>query len=77
MPHSFRPAFAVFFLVAVVVFTYVLGESVALVAEIGKYRRLEGFFAGGLSPEILDSMDAFHDGQVPTAPSPTAPLNPG
>ena len=64
VPHSFRPAFAVFFLVAVVLFTYVLGESVALITEIGKYRRLENLFAEGLSPQILDRMDHFRDGQV-------------
>eukprot|EP00892_Ulva_mutabilis_P004637 jgi/Ulvmu1/2545/UM139_0013.1 len=64
VPHTYRPAFALFFLVSVVLFAYVLGESVALVTEVGKYRRLEEFFAGGLSPKMLDDMDTFRDGQV-------------
>ena len=32
--------------------------------QVRRYRRLDAFFARGLTPEILDSMDSFRDGQV-------------
>jgi Ion channel len=64
VPHEHRAIFAATFLVSVVLFAFLLGESVALLSEIHNYRRLDAFFARGLTPEILDSMDAFRDGQV-------------
>eukprot|EP00892_Ulva_mutabilis_P004634 jgi/Ulvmu1/2542/UM139_0010.1 len=66
VPHPrWRPVFAVFFLLSVVLFAYILGESLALVADIGKYRQLHRFFAKGLTQEMLDIMDCYEgDGRV-------------
>ena len=71
VPSQHKVAFACFFLVTVVLFAYLLGESVALVTEIKRYRRMDEFFSKGLPPEILDAMDIFRDGQVrsPWAPN--------
>lgn len=64
-PPRFRPYFAVFFLLSVVLFAYILGESLALVADIGKYRQLHRFFREGLTQEMLDIMDCYEgDGRV-------------
>ena len=75
VPSHHRVAFACFFLVTVVVFAYLLGESVALVTETKRYHRMDEFFGKGMTPEILDAMDIFRDGQVLpcllyTSPSP-------
>ena len=64
VPSHHRVAFACFFLVTVVVFAYLLGESVALVTETKRYHRMDEFFGKGMTPEILDAMDIFRDGQV-------------
>jgi hypothetical protein len=64
VPHRNRAIFAATFLVSVILFAFVLGESVALLSEVHNYRRLDAFFERGLTPEILDSMDSFRDGQV-------------
>jgi hypothetical protein len=64
-PTKYRPLFACFFLVAVVLFAFLLGESIALVTELGNYRRLSALFENGLGPEALDKMDNYQgDGRV-------------
>lgn len=74
VPHMDKPVFACFFLAAVALFAFILGESVALMQEIGRHRRLEHFFRDGLSQAALEDMDAFHDGQarIPRPPAPAA-----
>lgn len=64
VPSHHRIYFALFFLVTVVLFAFLLGESVALLTETKRYTRMDKFFAKGLTPEILDAMDIFRDGQV-------------
>lgn len=64
VPKEHRAEFACIFLLSVVLFAYLLGESVGLLADVHRYRRLDAFFARGLTPEIIDSMDAFRDGRV-------------
>lgn len=64
-PTEYRPLFACFFLVAVVLFASLLGETVALVTELGNYRRLSALFENGLGPEALAKMDSYQgDGRV-------------
>lgn len=63
-PHKFKVWYGVYFLVGCVVFTYVLGEIVGIIVEILRWRRLMHVFDGGLSPELIERMDYFHDGQV-------------
>jgi hypothetical protein len=74
-PTTHRPLFACFFLVAVVLFAYVLAESVALVSDVHRYQRLDAFFAKGITPQILDAMDLFQDGQARSAPLPCIPMH--
>lgn len=64
VPSHHKPLFACFFLVTVVLFAYLLGESVALVTKTRHFKRMDEFFSRGLTPEILNSMDIFGDGQV-------------
>lgn len=67
----FRPVFALFFLVSVVLFAYILGESLALVADIGRYRHLHKFFRNGLTEEMLEVMDIYEcDGTVSDSSGP-------
>jgi hypothetical protein len=68
VPSHQRVTFACFFLVAVVLFAYLLGESVSLITQIKRYRDLDKFFSKGLTPEILDAMDTIRDGQVRPPP---------
>lgn len=64
-PTRFRPLFACFFLVAVVLFAFLLGESIALVTELGNYRKMSALFENGLGPEALAKMDNYQgDGRV-------------
>lgn len=64
-PTRYRPLFACFFIVAVVLFAFLLAESIALVTELGNYRRLAALFENGLSREALEKMDNYQsDGQV-------------
>jgi hypothetical protein len=64
VPQTHKAIFAVYFLLSVVLFAYLLGQSVALAMEVGQYRRLDKFFSKGLTPEILDEMDRYRDGEV-------------
>ena len=64
-PTRYRPQFACFFLVAVVLFAFLLGESIALVTELGNYRKMSALFEKGLCPEALAKMDNYQgDGRV-------------
>jgi hypothetical protein len=69
-PTKLRPVFACFFLVAVVLFAYVLGEVVALVQALDNYRRMALLFREGLQSEAIDRMDSYEvDGKVlPASP---------
>lgn len=75
-PTRFRPLFACFFLVAVVLFAFLLGESIALVTELGNYRRMHALFEDGLGPEALAKMDNYQgDGRVCSSLLNGIPLN--
>lgn len=64
VPHEDKPLFACFFLAACVIFAFILGETVALLQEVGRHQRLETFFHDGLSRPVLDAMDVLNDGRV-------------
>lgn len=60
-----------YFLVGVLVFTYVLGQIVSITLEVGRFRRLQRFFEKGFTPEMLERMDFVSDGQVRVPPAMT------
>lgn len=64
MPHRYKAVFATYFLISVVTFTYVLGESVAIVVEVLRWRRVVRILDEGVTQPLLDRMDFSHDGQV-------------
>jgi hypothetical protein len=49
---------------AVLTFTFVLGECIRVAVEIARSRRLAAMFKYGLTEELLDHMDVFEDGYV-------------
>lgn len=63
-PHCHKPLLAAYFLLGVLVFTFLLGEAIALVLEVQRVRRLRAFLADGFTPQMLRDMDVFDDGQV-------------
>lgn len=63
-PRHHRFWYGCYFLLAVVTFTYILGEIVGIAIEVMRWRRLLHLFDGGLSERLIDRMDYTHDGQV-------------
>jgi hypothetical protein len=64
IPHRAKVFFAVYILMAVLTFTFVLGECIRVAVEIARSRRLAAMFKYGLTEELLDHMDVFEDGYV-------------
>ena len=69
MPHHAKALFALYFLGAVITFTFVLGECVSIMVEVARSRRLAKLFEKGLTEDLLNRMDAFHNGEVRTVPA--------
>jgi hypothetical protein len=57
VPKNHKVVFALFFLVSVCLFAYVLGEVVGALVELLKCRRLAAFFKDGLTQEMLQKLD--------------------
>lgn len=57
VPKNHKVLFALFFLISVCLFAYVLGEVVGAVVELLKCRRLAAFFKDGLTHEMLQKLD--------------------
>lgn len=64
VPHHAKVFFAVYILIAVLTFTFVLGECISIVIVIGRSRRLAAMFQHGLTEELLDLMDISENGDV-------------
>jgi hypothetical protein len=65
VPKRHKVVFALFFLVSVCLFAFVLGEVVGAMLELLKCRRLAAFFKDGLTPAMLRKLDTIEaDGSV-------------
>jgi len=64
VPKHHRAAYACYFLVGVIAFTAVFAEAVNIVVEIALVRRLQRYFAQGVTQELITRMDLIHDGVV-------------
>jgi hypothetical protein len=64
VPNNYKAVFATYFLISVITFTYVLGESVAIVVDVLRWQRIMRILSEGVTQPLLDRMDTSHDGQV-------------
>lgn len=57
VPRDHRAVFALFFLISVFLFTYVLSQIVSGIVMYFRFRKLADFFRDGLTPETLARLD--------------------